>query len=287
MRKGQASVTALGIALVRALETERPAGQRIFSDPFARHFASGPLLRILRLQDRLGLIERLAPGVMGFLTARERQGDQVLQDFLEEGLEQLVLLGAGYDARPYRFEAALKDVRVFEVDHPATQRRKRERLAALLERPLAQVTFVPVDFSTQSLADRLASSGYDPRAKTLFIWQGVTPYLRPEAVDATLAFVAHSSGPGSGIVFDYVDPTYIAGPRMRREFKRMRLMRLISGEQIIFGLQPEQVVGFLEQRGFADVDNATHDLLHARYFHGEAAARIVGDGYGVVTARVR
>lgn len=287
MRKGQASLTALGIALARALETGRPAGQRIFSDPFARHFASGTLLRVLRLQERLGMIERAAPGVMGFLMARERQGDQVLQSFLDEGLQQLVLLGAGYDARAYRFATALKDVRVFEVDHPATQQRKREKLGALLERLPARVTFVPVDFTRQSLAERLEASGYDPRAKTLFIWQGVTPYLQPEEVDATLAFVAQTSGPGSGIVFDYVDATYISGPRIRAEFRRMRLMRLISNERIVFGLRPDEVVGFLEQRGFTRVENATHDVLHARFFHGEAAARAVGDAYGVVTARVK
>src|SRR5512137_1984659 len=104
MRRNQTSLTAAGIAVARAIESEKPAGERVCFDPYARRFAPGWLYSITSLFVKIGYAEWRGPGVVGFLVARDRYIDDVLQDFLKEGLQQLVILGAGLDARAYRFD---------------------------------------------------------------------------------------------------------------------------------------------------------------------------------------
>src|SRR5512136_2493478 len=199
MRKSQSSMTAVGIAIVRAIESEKPETERICYDPYARQFVNGALYQFVKFFDRLGYSEMRGPGVMGFLTVRERHIDEYLKTCLANGVQQVVILGAGFDARAYRFEEFKRGVKVFEVDHPATQQAKLKRLRKIFGDVPAYVTYVPIDFNTQTLEQRLAECGYKEDAQTLFIWQGVTQYLTPEAVDRTLAFVANHSAPGSSI----------------------------------------------------------------------------------------
>ncbi len=118
MRKWQSSLTTAGIAAVRAIESEKPAGERVCYDPYARRFAGAGLYHVVQFFTSLGYANWRGPGLWEFLVARERYIDDYLETRLSEGLEQLVILGAGYDARAYRFEA-LKAGKVFEVDHPA------------------------------------------------------------------------------------------------------------------------------------------------------------------------
>ena len=244
MRRNQSSLSASGIAIVRALESEKPAAERVCYDPYARQFVSGALLGLVGFFDKLGYSERKGPGVMGFLVTRERYIDDVLQACLDDGLEQLVILGAGFDSRAYRFEQLKRGMRVFEVDHPATQEVKLKKLAAVFGSTPQHVTYVPIDFNEQSLAQRLFESGYDERLKTLFIWQGVTQYLTPDAVDDTLRFVAEHSGPGSSIVFDYMYPSLLAGAPRHGEVRNMRRYRWLSGEQLAFGIPEGTVTAF-------------------------------------------
>src|SRR5512139_2654490 len=175
MRKNQTSITAAGIAVMRAVESEKPEDERICHDPYARKFIPAWMYYVLGFFIRSGYAEWRGPGVNGFLAARDRYIDDVLQNSLSEGLQQLVILGAGYDSRSYRFD--LTGVKVFEVDHPATQVDKLAKLQATFGKIPEHVTYVPVDFNTQTLERCLLESGYDPKRKTLFIWQGVSMYL--------------------------------------------------------------------------------------------------------------
>ena len=219
--------------------------------------------------------------------ARERYIDDYLEACLSEGLEQLVILGAGYDARAYRFDALRTGVKVFEVDHPATQAVKLKKLVAIFGAWPAHVTYVPIDFNQQSLAERLFASGYDEQRKTLFIWQGVTQYLTPAAVDDTLAFVAGHSGPGSSIIFDYMDATLLAGAPRHGEVSNMRRYRRLSGEGLVFGIPIGGIQAFLEARGFSQVKNADHVALEKAYFSAGSRPRRVADGYAIVSAVVQ
>jgi methyltransferase (TIGR00027 family) len=291
MRKQQSSITAMGIAVVRAIESARPEGTRICYDPFARRLVSGALYHFVRLFDRLGYSEWKGPGVMGFLVARDRYIDDFLLAGLDAGLEQLVILGAGLDARAYRFESLLDGIKVFEVDHPASQEVKLRKLARIFGAVPAHVTYVPVDFDEETLEQGLLNKGYDERLKTFFIWQGVTQYLTPQGVDNTLSFVAAHSGPGSTIIFDYMyaallQQTTEGGPRRYGEVSNMRRYRWMTGENLAFGIPEGQVESLLEQRGFDAVQNVDHVALHDLYFSGANAKRSVAYGYAIATATV-
>jgi methyltransferase (TIGR00027 family) len=286
MRRNQTSLTAAGIATARAIESEKPEGERICYDPYARRFAPGWLYFMTALFVKLGYAERRGPGVMGFLAARDRYIDDILQGFLEDGLQQLVILGAGFDSRAYRFDGLRDRVKVFEVDHPATQANKLARVQAIFGEIQKHVTYVPVDFNTQTLEQRLPESGYDANLKTLFIWQGVTMYLTAEGVDETLRFVVQHSAPGSAIVFDYIYRLVLDGVQKHGEVSNMRRYRFMTGEGLTFGIEEGTVESFLKERGFRQVRDMDANGLRQAYFTGKNTGRKIASGYEIVVAEV-
>ena len=221
-----------------------------------------------------------------FLVARDRYIDDILQDFLNQGLQQLVILGAGYDLRAYRFEGLKHGVKVFEVDHPATQTDKMTRVRAIFGGIPEYVTFVSVDFNSQTLEERLLESGFDPHLKTLFIWQGVTMYLTTSAVDATLKFVAEHSTPGSAIVFDYIYRQVLDGTRKHGEVSSMRRYRFMTGEGLTFGIEEGAIEVFMKKRGFNQARDMDANGLKKAYLIGKKAGRKIASGYGIVVAVV-
>ena len=214
--KREPSLTALGNAAFRALESEKKRNERICDDPYARKFVPAWFYYIAKFTLVTGYAEWRSPGVMGALVTRSRYIDDYLSDRIRDGIEQLVILGAGYDSRPYRFEQLKDRVRVFEVDHHATQEIKKAKLARIFGDLPDYVTFVPVDFAEKTLEKRLVESSYDKTAKTLFIMEGVTMYLNPEAMDNVLSFVTGYSGLGSSIIFDYFYKSAIDGNKIER-----------------------------------------------------------------------
>ncbi len=287
MRKNQTSTTALGIAVLRAFESEKPAGERICYDPYARRFIPGLFYHITRFFILTGYAEMRGRGVVGFLAARERYIDDFLIKQMEIGFDQLVILGAGYDSRAYRFPAPKGRLRVFEVDHPATQKIKLDAVRKIFGSLPENVAYVAIDFNTQKLEDCLDAHGYDPRAKTVFIWQGVTYYLDAGSVDNTLDFIARNSAPGSGVIFDYIDAALLSIPSGHGEVKGMHRYRGMTGEDLRFGIPIAKIEEFLTSRGFDQVQNIRSEELKAMYFTGKNAARNVMSGYSIVSAGVR
>ncbi len=279
-------MTAIGIAIVRGIESEKPEDERLCYDPYARKFVNNAFYKLVRLFDRMGYSEKKGPGVTGFLAVRERHIDEFLKTQIQAAVEQIVILGAGLDARAYRFDE-LKKIRVFEVDHPASQSSKMEKVKQVLGELPAHVTYIPVDFNSQTLEKRLPESGYDASRKTLFIWQGVTQYLTPAAVDSTLAFIVQRSPAGSSVIFDYMYPTLLDGTIKRGEVSNMRSRRWASGEMLVFGIPEGTVSAFLEARGFTHVQDADSKFLHEAYFHGVNASRTVAYGYAIASAVVK
>lgn len=286
MCKTQSSTTAIGIAIVRAIESEKPEDERVCYDPYARRLVHPFLFRLVRFFDRLGYSEIRGPGVMGFLVGRERHIDEYLGACLQAGVQQVVILGAGYDARAYRFEQFTQGVIVFEVDHPATQQAKKKKLAKIFGSVPEYVVYAAVDFETQTLGERLLANGYAEGKKTLFIWQGVTQYLTPEGVDGTLEFIASHSGAGSAVIFDYMYTSLLDGTVRHGEVSKMRRDRWMTGEEIRFGIPEDNIGEFLEKRGFILTQNAKCEDLHRAYFTGKRAKRSVADGYAIASAVV-
>jgi methyltransferase (TIGR00027 family) len=286
MKENQSSITASGIAVARAVESEKPEGVRICYDPYAVKFIHPLFYRFMRLFINTGYAERSGPGVQGFLVACCRYMDDVLQEFLQDGLQQLVVLGAGYDSRAYRFEQLKERAKVFEVDYPTTQQVKMKKVRAGLGELPSYVTYVGIDFNTQLIGKRLPECGYDERLKTFFILEGVVMYLSAQAVSDTLSFIAQHSGPGSRVIFDYIYTSLLDGTVRHGEVRRMRRARRLSGEGLTYAIPEGGVAKYLERLGFTRVWDVSSDELHQRYFNGANARRKVAWGYGIAIAEV-
>lgn len=282
MKKQQSSITAEGIALVRALESNKPAGERVCYDPWARFFVNPLLYRMGSLFMNYGRWR--SPGVYEFLVSRCRYIDDYVTAARRDGAEQVVILGAGFDSRAYRLDA-LKDCPVLEVDYPATQHVKRRRLTSVFGKLPDHVTFVPVDFEGQTL-DCLLSGGCDVRLKTVFVWEGVTYYLGAAAVENTLAFVARNSMPTSSIIFDYVYAGAITGKLKRNELVSMRRYRRFTGEGIQFGIEKGKIGEFLAERGFSQVENVDAKFFRNRYWTRGGTSVPVAPIYAIAHAAV-
>lgn len=264
MKKNKASFTAKGIAALRAVESAKPEDERLIFDPYAKLFAGRMLFGLSKFFIDTGFAAKRGPGVPEFIAARVRYIDDCLLACVKEGIGQLVILGSGYDSRAYRFADALSGVKVFEVDHPASLQGKKEKLKRHGVNT-GNVIYVPVDFNTDSLGERLKQHGFSAESKTLFIWEGVTYYLEPQAVDATLAFIAGNSGKGSSVIFDYTYTWVISGCS-RGEIVRMKRYRRFTSEGMVFGIDDGKISEFLEARGFSGVVNVGCDDFKRLYY---------------------
>jgi methyltransferase (TIGR00027 family) len=171
-----------------------------------------PYQRALNRVPKLArwLLEHGLPGAFGYFNARTQYFDEVLLQEARAGLEQVVILGAGFDSRSLRFADALRTVHVFEVDMPGVLALRTERLLGGQPSATSAIA-VPIDFEHEDLGHALRERGYASGARTLFLWEGVTYYLPEDAVKAVLLLVASQSGTGSSILFDYVTRAFVDG----------------------------------------------------------------------------
>ena len=256
MKKAQASGTAIGAAAIRVIESEKPANERICYDPFARRFIDTWVYLLMKLFAEYG--EWHTKGALTFIVCRCRYIDDYLQECLKSGIAQLVILGAGLDSRAYRNEQHQGVARVFEVDHPATQASKIERVKKVFGKIPSHVTYVSVDFVGETL-DKLLTSGFDPSLKTLFIWEGVTSYLNLESIDKTLAWIRNNSALDSTIIFDYQE---ISGRRaIIRGDILYKIVSRISNEKDELGFEMGEITSYLNKRGFNNVNDINADQL--------------------------
>ncbi len=286
MEKEKPSLSAAGVAGFRAIEAEKAESERVIYDPYAYVFTPGGLgWSISKWIITFGLYEKMAPGAESFILLRERYIDDFLGEQLSNGLQQVVILGAGYDTRAYRISGMEKTI-VFEVDERATQNRKKTLLVKAVNPVPSFVSFVPVNFNTESLGDALRAAGYSEEAKTIFIWQGVTYFLTNEGVDSTLAFIAEHSGKGSTVIFDYMY-NEILRDESRNDVKMIKRAAKISGEAYLFGIDKGQVGDFLYRRGFQDILDKTLEDLKRIYFTGANAERVVPSGIAIASAMAK
>jgi methyltransferase (TIGR00027 family) len=250
----QSSRTAEHMAFFRALESQRPPRQRLFSDPYAACFLSRPFRRALRLASvpvlRRAvpwLADMIVPGARSSGIARTRWIDDALVAALAKGIRQVVILGAGFDCRAFRIPE-LRAARIFEVDHPQTFATKRAQLAKFIEREPANLTFVQIDFNRQSLEDVLRQAGFDPSQRSIFLWEGVTNYLTAEAVTAVLRLVA-SCAAGTELIFTYVHRSALDHPATFPDAEKLLRSLKKIGEPWTFGLLPDEVAAFLQETG--------------------------------------
>jgi methyltransferase (TIGR00027 family) len=278
VRAGQPSHTARGAAAYRAIHQTLEGGI-IFSDPFATKILDDETLARL---DETAADHSLRPMRL-FIAARSRFSEDTLADGVARGVRQMVVLGAGLDTFSLRNPHAGVGVRVFEVDYPATQDWKRERLREAGLAIPTSLTFAPVDFERQSLADGLKAAGFQADRPAFFQWLGVVPYLTPEAISSTLDFIARV--PESEVVFDYAEPfeNYPAG---RREHVMAVAARAASlGEPWLSLFDPVKLAEMLRNKGFGMVEDLGLAEITDRYYGALKQGIGIGAGPHVVRAR--
>jgi methyltransferase (TIGR00027 family) len=266
--QGRPSLTAEAVTLARALEHLKPAAERVVDDPWASLFLSAPARRALAawsgsLTGRL--LRRLGPSGTTYVPLRHRFIDDHLASALDAGATQVVLLGAGYDTRAYRFADQLDGRPVYEVDlAPISQKKARTIARHADELPDANVVRVEIDFEAQTLAEVLADAGFEGGVPTFFTWEGVPMYLTRAAVTATLDSVCDLGGPGSRLAHDMwfvVDDPGLLGTARRIVPSALSLI----GEPVTFAVHPEDYEALLGRHGFAVVDCALASELQSRY----------------------
>ena len=241
---------------------------KVLDDPIAVRIIGAEADAALRasLGDQQSRVGR---AVRAFMVARSRFAEDELARAVGRGVAQYVVLGAGLDTFAYRHPYAPGTLRVFEVDHPGSQAWKRARLAAAAIAIPASVTFAPVDFETQTLADGLAAAGFARDRAAFFSWLGVTMYLTEAAIDATLAFIA-SLPPGGGVAFDYAVPRASLGLVARFALDRLSRRVAAAGEPFVTFFDPGGLRARLIRHGFHAIQDLGADEINARYFGGRA-----------------
>jgi methyltransferase (TIGR00027 family) len=232
-----------------------------------------PLAAIETRPALLPLARLLSLGLLDHVSLRTAAIDDELRTALGRGAAQLVILGAGLDARAFRL-ADLGETTVFEVDFPATQLAKRARLDGSLA-AAREVIFVGVDFERDSLDERLAEAGHDPVVPTVWIWEGVTPYLDGQALEATLDVVARRSAEASTLLVTYATPDlvrlgFVPRPLLRAAF-------LVLGEPIKSAFEPTHIRARLEARGFSVTSDTGSPEWAKRFLEGNPASIVIAE----------
>jgi methyltransferase (TIGR00027 family) len=286
------SFAGVGTAATRVIEMYQPEGQRLFDDPLAYELLPlgwRLLLRLAYLPGLRGAVlsmrERRMPGSLGGILCRTRYIDDVLRRSLADGLDQVVILGAGFDTRAYRV-AGMDRVRVFEVDLPGACKAKRSRLESVLGHVPQHVALVGMDFDRQDLGEMLSASGFQTGQRTFFIWEGVTQYITAEAVSHTLESVSGVSGAGSSIVFTYVRRGIIDGTDRPEWMESFLAVAGKLGSPMIFGLDHEELEPYLLDRGLELVEDVGAADYRERYLKPVGRAMDLFDGERAAFARL-
>jgi len=290
-RKGPSKMAEM-IALHRVAESALPEGVRICYDPYAVRFVGPETLEFARKNPEKTKAmrehyERLFPGLANSIRARVRYFDDFLKASIDEGLEQLVILGAGYDTRAYRIDGLKGRVKAFEVDHPLTQVVKIDKIKEIFGALPDHVAYVSVDFEMESLGRKLMEKGYDRSKKTLFIMEGLIMYIPPQAVDDMLSFIAGNSGKGSRIIFDYYSKSLVDGTDELEAAKNIRDYVIQQGEPLQFGIDDGVVPDFLAERGFSDVRIVTGEDYKKACYSGVNKDRAVSNLLSFACASVK
>jgi len=266
MIESRPSITAQRAAMHRSAHQilDEP---RVFDDPLALRIIGAESSAALQATPQQFAATPGSDLLRAFIAARSRYAEDALGEAVRRGLRQYVILGAGLDTFAYRNPYTQAQLHIFEVDHPATQRWKREQLEVAGISIPASLTFVPVDFETQTMADGLRQAHFDHRKPAFFSWLGVTPYLTGEAIASTLKFIA-TLKTGSGVVFDYVISPSLLNPQQRSAFDDLSKRVAMAGEPWQTFFDPSSLAADLFALGFEEAIDLGPDEINALYFIG-------------------
>ena len=271
VRPGEVSITAEGTCAYRAIAAQHPDPRLRNPDNLAHWLCHSRLPIPKEYAEARKVIDDSGErwSAYFYVNARTHYIDAALQRALAGGATQVVVLGAGFDTRAYRFRAAFPAVKFFEVDLPATSEAKQQRLAEIYGSIPDYVRYVPIDFNTQKLEDVLVAKGYDPAQKTFFILEGVVMYVNDAGNGATFEFIRNHSASGSGVVYDYILEAVIKNRFDGLYGAATTTVGVASvGEPYISGWTPPQAAAFLKKHRMVLIEDVGNKELTRRYMIG-------------------
>jgi len=291
MKATRRSRTAEAAALARALHLIRDGEPKVFQDPYAIQFVSrfwlvwikNDFLYWLGNKNPFMKWARLATAE---ILMRNRYAEDRLELSLSTGIRQYVLLSAGFDSFALRRPDLCKSIKVFEVDHPATQRWKLDRYLELGMDSPKEVIYIPVDFEHETLAEALSASSFSSDEPAFFSWLGTASYLSKAAILETLEAVSSQSTVGTEIVFDYIDAEPFTGGLISKDFRRMMRFAARQGEPFIFGFDHEELVRDLRRFGFELIERLSPAEQYNRYFAGRSDRLTTMEHLHIACARI-
>lgn len=248
MANKKSGQTAFNVAAGRLAEQYQPKEIRLFIDPVIKNLFNWPIQFLMGFKIIRDWLIRFSDnktkGIYGSQICRTKYIDDSLQSAIESGIEQVVILGAGLDTRPYRITGR-DHIKFFEIDMPSIQDYKKKKVENYLGLLPNNVVFIPIDFNTQTLDAVTVGKGLDFSKPVFFIWEGVTPYITEEAVGNTLRFISKNS-PGSIVVFTYILKSVVEkSSDIEGAYDLVKYLEKY-GITWHFGLDPFEIAGFLE-----------------------------------------
>lgn len=252
MKAEKTSRTAQYMALFRALETKRDVNDRLFSDPYAIDFLDSKLRFATRL-SKFGpvknyiqnTIQKKIPGAFSSGIARTKYIDDLLQNAIQNGIKQVLILGAGFDTRPLRLDF-LKSIPVIEIDHPNTSNFKIQIYKNSLGELPENVQFLQIDFNQQNLDQLAVQNDINFSLPTAVIWEGVTNYLSADAVKSTFEFISKFAK-NSIVIFTYIHKEILENPKSFLGGEKLLKDLNELEEQWTFGFLPNELSDYLNQ----------------------------------------
>jgi methyltransferase (TIGR00027 family) len=260
MKPNEPSRTALMIARQRAAHQLLDHGA-ILHDPFAIKILHKDEKDVLQFANAhpLASIGRLVTA------ARSRIAEDALAKSVERGVRQIVILGAGLDTFALRNPHAARQILVYEVDHPATQTWKRQRLAEAQIALPPWLILVPVDFERDDVGEKLVAAGFQQNSPAFFTWLGVVPYLTQDAIGRTLRYM--SSIPNSEVVFDYMEPPEASSQELRQIEKERTEQLKKMNERSLSRFEPASIAAILRSHGFSAIEDIHFQEIASRFGH--------------------
>jgi methyltransferase (TIGR00027 family) len=263
----------------------RRAAHQVLDHPCVFHDPLAVAIAGYESESPSASAQPFARALRAFIAVRSRYAEDQLAHAVERGVRQYVVLGAGLDTFAFRNPLRSTGLRVFEVDHPATQEWKRARLHAAGIAIPEEMTFASVDFERQSLEAQLEATGFHRTGSAFFSWLGVTPYLTRPAFDFTIRFIAGLPS-ASGVVFDYAVERSLLKPHQRLALDALAERVARAGEPFRLFFDPDTLAPDLAKLGFGEIEDLGCDEINSRYFAGRADGLAVSGGGHLLSARV-
>ncbi len=258
----------------KAFEDFLPQDQRVIHDPLARYYAGAPGMRMVKMMHLIN------PSIRKAIALRARYFDDHSRRCIKDGYDQIVLLGAGYDSRYVRLDE-FRHATVFELDLNSTQVIKKALTRRLYGRLPANVCYVAIDFSQDSVTDRLLKAGFQTHRRTLFIWEGVTLFLNQDIIEQTLGQLAELTH-DSRIIFDFVPPELVDDQTDYQGNRQLLKLCADIQEPLTFGCAPEKMPGILKGLGYDQVKIVSLPQANKIYCGSDK----IEDSYYFATARI-